>query len=60
MRTRIYLITTIILFFAAVIAPIFGGTWISWILFSIGFGSACAYIGRVEDTIHSHGRPVFW
>ena len=60
MRTRIYLIITVILFMSAVIAPFFGATYVSLFLFSIGFGSACAYIGRVEDTLHLYGRAIFW
>lgn len=58
--TKIYLITTILLFIAAVVAPFFGATYVCLGLFIVAFGFACAYLGRVEDAIAVYGRPVFW
>lgn len=60
MRTRIYLVITLIMFVMAAVSPFFGHTYTAVCLFALGFGSACAYLGRVEDAIKIYGRPVFW
>lgn len=60
MRTRIYLIATLVLFTVSCIIPFFGHTYMALATFFFGFGSSCAYLARVEDAIKVYGRPVFW
>jgi hypothetical protein len=48
------------MFVMAAVSPIFGHTYTAVCLFMLGFGSACAYLARVEDAIKDYGRPIFW